>query len=251
MVEKGECILTHELHCTYIYTITYNPQLNVTHKLITHRFLITSLSSWIHSRKKELLAILSENTIGHGPVVQRSGKSRRLMWLCVRFIFARGLRERRQGDSGTEFEREKGGKVENSAGSFIRREYAHVWCMCLYPRGMCVYYGWKDFRMDLNYRWEHFVTESFQDSHSHLVRQLGISVCRIARHDSRSCVTILGQLRLLIASDSWKKTKKPDSELSEKFSIHNFLTRGQYIWAGGALRNNFFNVSYEIHCRLL
>jgi len=44
MVEKGECILTHELHCTYIYTITYNPQLNVTHKLITHRFLITSLS---------------------------------------------------------------------------------------------------------------------------------------------------------------------------------------------------------------
>jgi len=43
MVEKGECILTHELHCTYIYTITYNPQLNVTHKLITHRFLITSL----------------------------------------------------------------------------------------------------------------------------------------------------------------------------------------------------------------
>lgn len=69
MVEKGECILTHELHCTYIYTITYNPQLNVTHKLITHRFLITSLSSWMRSRKKELLAILSENTVGHSFVV--------------------------------------------------------------------------------------------------------------------------------------------------------------------------------------
>lgn len=43
MVEKGECILTHGLHCTHIYTITYNPQLNVTHKFIINRFLIISL----------------------------------------------------------------------------------------------------------------------------------------------------------------------------------------------------------------
>lgn len=33
-VEKGECILTHGLHCTHIYTITYNPRSNVTHKFI-------------------------------------------------------------------------------------------------------------------------------------------------------------------------------------------------------------------------
>lgn len=40
--------------------------------------------------------------------------------------------------------------------------------------------------------------------------QLDISVCRIARRDSRSCVTILEQLKLLIASGNWKKTKTPD-----------------------------------------
>lgn len=48
MVEKGECILTHGLHCTHIYTITYNPQLNVTHKSIINRFLIISLASRVY-----------------------------------------------------------------------------------------------------------------------------------------------------------------------------------------------------------
>jgi len=107
MVEKGECILTHELHCTYIYTITYNPQLNVTHKLITHRFLITSLSSWMCSRKKELLAILSENIVSQhvGKVFPNANVIVCEVWIS--FLFARGLeRKETKGDDRTEFKRE-------------------------------------------------------------------------------------------------------------------------------------------------
>lgn len=69
MVEKGECILTHELHCTYIYTITYNSQLNVTHKLITHRFLITSLSSWLHTFRKKQTARCVYPKMRNRPIV--------------------------------------------------------------------------------------------------------------------------------------------------------------------------------------
>lgn len=90
-----------------------------------------------------------------------------------------------------------------------------------------------------------------------LFRQLGISVCRIARGDSRSCVTILGQLRLLIASGSWKKTKTPDraERRREENPRPKFLTRGKYIWIGVMRSNNNFlnnsNVSYKIHCMIV
>lgn len=54
-----------------------------------------------------------------------------------------------------------------------------------------------------------FVMERFRGSLIRII-SFGISVCQIARRHSHLCVTIRGQLRLLVASGSWKKTKTPD-----------------------------------------
>lgn len=62
--------------------------------------------------------------------------------------------------------------MKNSAGEvFIRRNCVCVCvcmcaCTCVVSTCVCVY-GWKDFRMDVNYHWEHFVTERFRGLHSH------------------------------------------------------------------------------------
>jgi len=66
--------------------------------------------------------------------------------------------------------------------------------------------------------------EAFHDgkiSRLTLSRQFGISVCRIARRDFRSCVTILGQLLIAQAVVG----RKHPTELSdgvEKILDHNF-----------------------------
>lgn len=92
-------------------------------------------------------------------------------------IFARGLRERRQGDSGIEFERKKGGK---GGEVFIRRSCACV-CVCvsvhaLYLRVNAFTDG-RIFGWTLINRSEHFVTERLSRITLALSCQLGISVC--------------------------------------------------------------------------
>lgn len=76
--------------------------------------------------------------------------------------------------SGTEFEKEKGGVGgELREGGFRTKElrvrvcvYIYIYVRVSICTCVCVY-GWKDFRMDVIYRWEHFVTERFRGSHSH------------------------------------------------------------------------------------
>lgn len=189
----------------------------------------------MHSRKKELLAILSENTIGRGPVVQRSGKSQfRIANVAACKFFSCVCAWTERKETGRQWngvrEERKGGKVDNSAESLCVR-VGVCFCTCVASTCVCVY-RWKDFRMDVNYRWEHFVTERFSRLTFALSRQLGISVCRIARRDFRSCVTILGQLRqlrLLIASGSWKKTKTPDRAMAREIFEPRFPTREKNI----------------------
>lgn len=41
------------------------------------------------------------------------------------------------------------------------------------------------------------MTERFRGSHSHYLVSSGISVCRIARRDSRSCVTIPRTVKII------------------------------------------------------
>lgn len=68
--------------------------------------------------------------------------------------------------------------MENSAESFHMKELFARVCRntCVVFTCVCVY-EWKDFRMDANYRWEHFVTERFRGSHSHyLVSSVSPSV---------------------------------------------------------------------------
>lgn len=90
------------------------------------------------------------------------------------------------------------------------RARAYVVFMCVSANAG----GWKDFRMGVPFN------GSFRDgkisrlslSLSHIALssvRFGTSVRRIARRHSHSCVTIRGQLRLLVASGSWKKTKTP------------------------------------------
>jgi len=181
MVEKGECILTHELHCTYIYTITYNPQLNVTHKLITHRFLITSLSSWMRSRKKELLAILSENMIGHSFMVLSVGKvvSNANVIVCgvvwIFFSFCAWIeRKETEGDGRSEFKRENR-ELWRKFSYETARVYLYMYriylmhkircalaCACMCTCVCLRMEGFSDGRIP---RQEHFVTERFRGSH--------------------------------------------------------------------------------------
>lgn len=114
--------------------------------------------------------------------------------------------------SGTEFEKEKDGVGGELCARevFVRRSCV---CVCVY---MCVcLYMCMRLRMEGFSDGRYLSMGAFRDGKISrltfaLSRQLGISVCRIARRDYRSCVTILGQLRLLIASGSWKKTKTPD-----------------------------------------
>jgi len=73
-------------------------------------------------------------------------------------------------------------------------------CVCVFVHALYLYvnaftdgriFGWT-----LINRWEHFVTERLSRITIELSCQLGISVCRIARRDSRSCVTILGTIKI-------------------------------------------------------
>lgn len=162
VVEKGECILTHELHCTYIYTITYNPQLNVIHKLITHRFLITSLSSWIRSRKKQTARYVYQK-IQSSNCRRKVGEKMRKINTCncvrcvVNFV-ARELKGEKTRGRGWETK-----TFEKYIGISVRM------CAVLVNRRI---FGWEDIS-----RWKkYFMTERFRGSLS-LVLYLGI--CRI------------------------------------------------------------------------
>lgn len=155
MVEKGECILTHELHCTYIYTITYNPQLNVTHKLITHRFLITSLSSWIRSRKKQIARYARIRKYDRPIVGAKWGKIipkkaiMNNMCNCVSWILLRVNCKGRKNNKGKKLELKK--KCRN----LCAHKGVFAWKSCILVDGRI--FGWEYIT-----RWEHFVTERFR-----------------------------------------------------------------------------------------
>lgn len=152
--------------------------------------------------------------------------------------------------SGTEFEKEKGGVGgENSARG--RFSYEGAACACVYIYA-CVYlYMCMRLRMEGFSDGRYLSMGAFRDGKISrltfaLSRQLGISVCRIAHRDYRSCVTILGQLRLLIASGSWKKTKTPDrAERRHEKILDRSNTRE--VHSNLAVRSNSFSNISNVH----
>jgi len=115
------------------------------------------------------------------------------MYLCVNlFYFCAWTDERKEigRQCGNRVWEEKKsrkicGKVSYEGILFARMCMSVI---CVVLTCVCVY-GWKEFRMDVNYRWEHFVTARFRGSHLlYLVSSISPS--------AESRVTILARVRV-------------------------------------------------------
>lgn len=108
-----------------------------------------------------------------------------------------------------------GEKIENSVWKkFLYEGIACAWAWARVYGLLCCASAnvWVDGFSDGRFpQWELSWRKDFEALIRIRFVRFGISVCRIARCHSHSCITIRGQLiRLLIASSNWKKTKTPD-----------------------------------------
>lgn len=226
MVEKGECILTHELHCTYIYI-----QLHTIFNWTLH---INSLRIDFSSRPCPRECIPErKNCLLCNPKIRKYEKS--IANVSCEFFPYFFARERRQG---TEFERGKREK-ENEwtlREVFIWRNCAHA-CVCVRCLYMRIHaraltdgriFGWT------------LIAGAFRDGKiSRLTFALSrqLLYLRLPNRTSRfSFVCNHSRTVKIIDSKLEENENARPSDGGSRNSQPRFLTRGRYIRSGGVFK---------------